>query len=339
MIQKAKRIFTYIAFVTALAATLAPAARADNAPSPTPPAPAPVAPTPAPAQPGTGTTTPAPPAAQPVAVIPFLYERDKIVIDATINGQGPFQFGVDSGSETMIVTDAVAKQCKLPVSHFGADISGTTGGGVDVGMVILTHLGVGSATIEHPVCTLAHGPIAYDGYIGEPIFDSYVVQIDFGRHMLSLYKKGTYTPDPADIAMPILFGARRIPVVKGSIAGIAATFEVDSGSAFGVEILPDTVNANDLRDKFQKVGTVMSSSAGGERIEDVYNLKDLNFGDGNPLNVAGDCQAILLNSAGPADNFQARIGAPTLSQAISTFDYDSGKLYVRPIPPPAGISL
>ena len=206
-------------------------------------------------------------------------------------------------------------------------------------MAVVAKLQIGDAVVTEPVCTVAANPIAYDGYIGAPLFNAYTVQIDFGKRVLNIYDKGTYVRDPSDVAVPIVFGKHRVPVAAGMIGGLSALFEIDTGSAFNLELLPDFVKAHDLTTKFQKLGSTVTSSVNGPARADVYDLKTLMLGAGNPINIEGAIQAVFLPTSPSSAAFNGRIGAPMLSRLIVTFDYENSKMYLRPVPPPEGISL
>lgn len=287
---------------------------------------------PAPASPPTTPSLAAPAPVAPVAV-PFQLEDGKIVVPATIDGAGPFSLGIDSGAETVMITQHVADQAKVEVKTGTVEISGTTGSYVPVGQAMVDTVQVGNAVVEKPFCTVAPEQLSVDGYIGAPLFNFYVVEIDFANRTLTCIPPTSFRPDPADIAVPITLGKHRVPVVKGEIGGVPGSFEIDTGSVFPAELSPDFVKENDLDGKFTKLGTVGSISVGGPIQSAVYSLPGLVIGTGAAsIRSSGSVPTLFLNPAGAPviGDWDGRIGTPALQGLVVTFDYMNSTLYLRP---------
>ena len=292
-------------------------------PSPAPSASAPVAPEPAPSA--------------PVAV-PFQLEDGKIVVPAMIDGAGPFSLGIDSGAETVMITQHVVDQAKIVVKNGTVELSGTTGNYVPVPQAMVDTVQVGNAVVQKPFCTVSPEQIAIDGYIGAPLFNFYVVQIDFGNHTLTCIPPASFKPDPSDMPIPIVLGKHRFPVVKGEIGGVPASLQIDTGSDFPAELTPDFVKKNDFTHKFTKLGTTGSISVGGPTESAVYSVTGLVLGaPPAALRSTGDIPTLFLNPAGAPviGDYDGRLGAPALTGLVVTFDYMNSTLYVRPSAPPS----
>lgn len=322
-----------IALVVAAEAPLyaqaAPATPSSSASTASSPPPAPVPPAPA--------TQPAPP---PPVPVPFQLVGDKIVVPATIDGAGPFSLGIDSGAETVMFTQHVADEAKVPVKTGTVALSGATGNYMPVPQAMVDTVQVGNAVVKKPFCTISPEHLSIDGYIGAPLFNFYVVQIDFGNRTITCYPPASFKPDPADIAIPIILGKQRVPVVKGQIAGVPASCEIDTGSEFPAELSPQFVKKYDLASKFTKLGTTESFSIGGPVESAVYAVPGVVLGTPEaPLNWPQALPTLFLNPAVPViGDFDGRIGAPALMGLVVTFDYIHSMLYVRPSVPSAASS-
>src|SRR5579862_1196441 len=275
------------------------------------------------------TTAPPTAASAPAAAMstPFQYTNGKIVVQAKINGMGPYSLALDSGAETMMITQQVADACKLSVQTGTVEISGTSGSYVPVGQAMVDKLEVGQAVVDKPFCTVSPRAISVDGYIGAPLFNAYTVQIDFGSHQITCYPPDGYRPDPADQLFPITFGKHRVPVVQGSIGGVSAGFEIDTGSTFPAELAPGFVKTNDLTHKFTKIGSVMTNSVAGPANADVYGAPTLSLGNTAALALADNVPTLFQAPA--VSDWDGRIGAPVLANYVVTFDYAHSRLYLR----------
>ena len=267
------------------------------------------------------------PTTTPLAVA----SNGKFCANVLINGKGPYAFLIDSGSEIMTITPALAKECGLTLTTGTMQVKGPTGGFVSVEQADIETVRIAGFTLSHPVCAVESFKLPYDGMIGAPLFNAGVVQLDLAGNQLTTYPVDTFIATPLDLCIPIPFGGRRVPVVAGDIGGIAAKFEIDTGSSSPAEMLPYFVQTNDLMTKFFKMGIIGLSSISGPIIVDVYDMKTLSLGKENPVTFAGPIPAIFLpaQSAATAGEFDGRIGCPVLTGAVLTFDYLQAKMYLR----------
>lgn len=154
------------------------------------------------------------------------------VIEAKINGKGPFRFDVDSGFGGMIqVSHAVAEKLALPV--IGEAISGDPSGknpktirifhaeSVDIGSVHFGQVEVGEQS---------GGPHFddVDGIIGLQLFTSLLVTFDYPNNRFEV--DGGSLP-AADGVKIISYSAENgIPTIEIDVAGTKVTTDIDGGS-------------------------------------------------------------------------------------------------------------
>jgi predicted aspartyl protease len=116
-----------------------------------------------------------------------------ILIDVRVNGQGPFQFAIDTGTSTTAITPQLSNQLDLSTSPIGA---GTTAGAhVDVRAGNIKSLQVGGARIDNidvvvadffEMLSTAIGA-KLDGIVGYNFLRNYKVVIDYPGETFSLF--------------------------------------------------------------------------------------------------------------------------------------------------------
>lgn len=115
-----------------------------------------------------------------------------MIVPVHVNGDGPLQFAVDTGSTLTCVDHRVAERLGLPER---SGRQGVTAGGSGVGhmrVVRIDSLRVGGAAmreLDACVVELAHARsvgVEIDGLLGLNFLRAYDVRIDFDRRVLSL---------------------------------------------------------------------------------------------------------------------------------------------------------
>jgi predicted aspartyl protease len=116
-----------------------------------------------------------------------------ILVEVYANGQGPFQFAIDTGTSTTAITPELAKQLGVASSPIGA---ATTGGAqVEVTAGVLQSLQVGGARIDNSTVVVADFfamlsaavGAKLDGIVGYNFLRNYKVALDYPNESLSLF--------------------------------------------------------------------------------------------------------------------------------------------------------
>jgi predicted aspartyl protease len=116
-----------------------------------------------------------------------------ILVDVHANGQGPFQFAIDTGTSTTAITPELAKQLGVETSPVGA---GTTGGApIDFHAGSLRLFQLGGAKIDNmdvvvaDFFTMLNAAIGakLDGIVGYNFLRNYKVVIDYPGENLTLF--------------------------------------------------------------------------------------------------------------------------------------------------------
>jgi predicted aspartyl protease len=116
-----------------------------------------------------------------------------ILVDTYLNGLGPFQFAVDTGTSTTAIAPELAKQLGLATSSIGP---GTTGGAhVAVTASALQSFAAGSAKVDDMAIVVADFfsvlsqavGAKLDGIVGYNFLRNYKVVIDYPNEILRLF--------------------------------------------------------------------------------------------------------------------------------------------------------
>lgn len=117
-----------------------------------------------------------------------------IIVSVKINGQGPYDFVLDTGATFTCVDNSLAEQLKLPEwkGGFGTVVVGPGGGGMRLLQVETLEMGDAKAT-NLVACSLELSRIAppglgIKGLVGLNFLKSYRMTIDFKQKTLRLDK-------------------------------------------------------------------------------------------------------------------------------------------------------
>jgi predicted aspartyl protease len=116
-----------------------------------------------------------------------------ILVDTYLNGRGPFQFAIDTGTSTTAIAPELGKQLGLAGSPIGP---ATTGGShVDVTAVSLQSFAIGRSKVDNMAVVVADFftvlsqavGAKLDGIVGYNFLRNYKVVIDYPNEILRLF--------------------------------------------------------------------------------------------------------------------------------------------------------
>jgi predicted aspartyl protease len=116
-----------------------------------------------------------------------------ILVDTYLNGRGPFQFAIDTGTSTTAIAPELAKQLGLAGSPIGP---ATTGGShVDVTAASLQSFAIGRTKVDNMAVVVADFftvlsqavGAKLDGIVGYNFLRNYKVVIDYPNEILRLF--------------------------------------------------------------------------------------------------------------------------------------------------------
>ena len=146
-----------------------------------------------------------------------------------INGQGPFQFVVDTGANQSVISQEIATQLGLPL---GEPVALHGVAGVDtVPTVIAARFDIGARTdsaVRTPV--IPQAAIGAAGIIGVDRLKKSRVKLDFGSRQLTIQSSAPFSPDPFAVVVHARRRGGQLLIVDTDLAGIRVDAFLDTGA-------------------------------------------------------------------------------------------------------------
>jgi hypothetical protein len=271
--------------------------------------------------------SPSPNAAGPVSrTIPFSIANGQVVVNATINGHGPFPMMFDTGSVEAL-TPATASALGLAIAGSGT-LRGAAEQVVPVSGATIREVRLGEASITDVRVPVAPLPRFFEdrgdqpplaGFLGYEFLARFAIRLD--------YQRKTLTPTPADQfhywgagERVALFFADKLPVIAAAADGIAGQFEIDAGSSNALVLQASFADRNNLSLRHP---SALRMKAGG--VDGVFKIAATrldSFKIGHNTIERPAAELPLNGRAGlPVASLDGSIGYPILRQFTITFDY------------------
>lgn len=271
------------------------------------------------------------------ASVPFRLLNNHIYVEGRVNGTGPYTFIVDTGGHTLLSGRVVA-QARLAATG-NAPESGAGEGQSSTGFAPVQTIAIGDVEMHDQVAfaTEIYSPeiegIPVDGMVGFELIRRLVVEIDYGRQVLTFSKPGSFSPRGAGIAIPFVF-YDHVPFVRGQLDGMPARFDIDTGSRSELDVTSPTVARDRLREQYRGgVRAVTGWGVGGPVHSYVVRLHSVTLGT---MTVNGPVADFSEDTRGSFSdpNFDANIGSGFLKRFVVTLDYGRQRMYLRRLAPP-----
>ncbi len=268
--------------------------------------------------------------------VPFRLLNNHVYVQAFVNGKGPYTFIVDTGGHTLLSPRLVAEVGLRPVGE--AVTSGAGEGHATTGFVHFDEIAIGDARLRDEIAFAtdvydsAVEGISVDGMIGFELIRRLVTQIDYGRRTLTFIDPARFQSTGLGVAVPFVF-YDHLPDVKGSIDGLPARFDIDTGSRAELDITSPFVVAHDMRSRFTKgVSAVTGWGVGGPARDYMVRLPSIQLGPVEIDNLAAGLSE-AKNGSFSDPNFDGNVGSALLKRFVVTFDYAHQVMYLKPITP------
>src|SRR5262245_34784302 len=135
-----------------------------------------------------------------VIEVPFEFVRNEIIVQVTVNGKGPFNMMLDTGTDPSAVDLTTARELGLKLSSAGGPVSG---GGTDKNLAYATKLPLveaGGLTVKNVLA------LAIDlskvgerlgkplhGVLGHSLLNGRIVQIDYANRVVRFYSQSPFS--------------------------------------------------------------------------------------------------------------------------------------------------
>lgn len=269
--------------------------------------------------------------------VPFQLIDNRIFVEVTINGRGPYQFGFDTGGENILDVQT-ARDLGLGLrgegSQIGAGAAAQRSWRTDVALADVG--GVRIHDHEYLVLDLqairdAIGFRRLDGLVGRELFQRFVVDIDFEASALTFIEPAGWNPGKAGgRAVPLSFVGGGIPAIYATIDGVRGVLAIDTGDRSSLTLFAPFVERHGLRTKYpRKISAFTGWGVGGPIPADVVRGNRLSFGGFDIAQVV--TRMPTLKSGVFASTISSgSIGNGVLKRFRATFDYRGKRLYLAP---------
>ncbi len=276
-------------------------------------------------------------------VVPFRLVKNLMVVPMMINGQGPYNFVLDTGVGLCLITDPTligvlkptyVRDIRITGFGEGEDIMASVCVGLDFELGQTTAKNMSAAILKEDAFNLSGlTGIKIHGLIGYELFSSFIIKINYIARQITLYRPNTYYIPKKGARIPITIEERK-PYITAEIelessrkllaklildtgAGHPVSLETENGVPFPVP--PLNVPAN--------LGIGLSGPIFGylSRIRSLklakYELRNVITAFPDYDNVAAKITSISRNG---------NMGTSILKRFTVVFDYSRGAIYLRP---------
>lgn len=263
--------------------------------------------------------------------LPFRLVNNHIYADVKLNGR-TYPLLIDSGAVNLI-TPTVARALRLRAVG-DAQVKGAGEFTAHAAFAGINDVQIGGVRLKNQMFAVVPleglgevEGVPFNGIIGYELFKRLVVRIDYAQATLALSEPASWRADEAGTAVPFVFNGT-VPEVTGSIAGIPATFDVDTGSRVSVGLNSPFVQMHALRARFRpSIEAVTGWGLGGATRGTVARAERITLGPVNVRDIVVDMswpRQGLLSNAAPAGS----IGSGLLKRFTVTFDYTRQRLFL-----------
>jgi Aspartyl protease/PDZ domain len=267
--------------------------------------------------------------------VPISFDAGKLVIEAKIDGKGPFPFLLDTGGHAILNPDAAKALDLVP-----------TGGGVTHGSGSLSEqytrverVTVGSAEIKDQ--SFAVIPLQYTivergkeaplaGILALEIFERFALSLDYHAKTLTLRPSQGFHCDGPGTKVLTRF-SDDIPEIEAVADGAHGVFAIDSGNSGSLVIHAKFGNGSGLAEQLSRGLSLTSFGTGGES-QNWINYLDRFEIAGTSLRHVLARYANDNKGAFSSRTEAGNIGSDILARFRIVFDYVGGALYFEADP-------
>jgi hypothetical protein len=191
--------------------------------------------------------------------IPFDFLHNQIVLGTRVNGSGPYNFVLDTGTYASTMDLGLARRLQIPLASTRSESRGAGSGRVFGRTAVVERLVVGGLEVgQLPVVAMDLSRVSAQlgrplhGVLGNNFLASRITQIDYFRRRIRFLAE-TIAPPPDSarrISFPMRFTAGGVlPLLEEcSINGITVPVTLDTGSSLGLILFPGTIRLLGLED-------------------------------------------------------------------------------------------
>lgn len=271
---------------------------------------------------------------QPIAEVPFAFDRTSVIVQVKLNGKGPFNMVLDTGSDVATIDLATAKELGLNLKATG---QAATGGGSDKAQIFSTQIpqveigGLASRNVVAVAVDLSKSSQGLGrplhGVLGYSVLKNRIVQFDYPKRVIRFYSSSPYPKvDPTSnnerrVVLPFRLGDDSPIIDDVYVNGKKTTAVIDTGGGGTYfALMPDAISSLGLEQEMSQaepdsrgigVNGLITSRKG--------KIKTLRVGT---INI--DSPTVIFYPKGVGKDhrkFGGAIGNMFLQDYVVTFDY------------------
>jgi predicted aspartyl protease len=265
---------------------------------------------------------------------PFVFDGE-IMLDAMVNGKGPFTFVLDTGGHDILTPDAAQAVGLKPE---GVGIGGGAGEGtLPQQYVRVDSLRIGGVTMKDQAFTVIpmganfadrgpQPPLA--GLLGLELFERMALRIDYVGQTINFQPLATYRHEGPGTAVPLQF-FDDLPLVEASLEGHPGIFSVDTGNSGSLVVQHIWADRVGLGERMKSGLSTTSFGAGGASANWASRIDQFTLGGTTLSGIVGRYASDrkgAFSSIVEAGN----IGNEILPNFVVTFDYGHEQMWLEP---------
>lgn len=269
-------------------------------------------------------------------VVPIEFDGD-VIVEAKLNGQGPFAFILDTGGHDILTPAAASALGLQPV---GAGQSGGSGAGtVTTQYTRVERLDIGAMTMHDQTFTVI--PLSFDtiergarpplaGILGLELFERFAMRLDYRARTLTFEPLAGYRHRSGGTAVPIFFSDDE-PLLVAKINGLAGDVGLDTGNSGSLIVQGKWADAHGLKEQMMRGFPSLGFGIGGT--SSAYSSRA-------DFEVAGRLlpRIVARYVADSKGAFSSRtesgnVGNDILANFTLDFDYGHGQIWFEPAAP------
>jgi predicted aspartyl protease len=279
--------------------------------------------------------------ASPSVTVPFDGSNNLIVINATVNDQGPYRFMIDTGSSEHVISREVANALGLNTTG-AARVDVGREGLTDAELTNIDKLKIGDLILRSQRFFIAALPKSYpfQGILGAELFKQFVVTIDFAHSFITLAAQDKSVNQVSGGAHVSLKLRGVIPRVHAKVDGFSGWFKIDTGYNGSLALFAEFVAAHKSLSKtkspqvYEPGGQTIAGPVANTRIVQIKLFAIETVGSSSAREVVQrDMAAALFTEKGGSNSaYAGAIGTLVLQRYRVTFNYRERIVILETIP-------
>jgi hypothetical protein len=265
--------------------------------------------------------------------VPFTFVDNRMMIECSIDGAGPFSMVVDTGSPDVVIDTQVAKLLGSHVRNNGT-VSGVGNKQATIGATQVAMLSIGSesfARVDVSVLDLSEirtklGFPRLDGIIGYSVMKRFAVVVDVDSNTIMF--QSTPPTVPRSASTTAFTGV--IPTVPATIDGIPTTVIIDSGDRSSLTLFGPFAKTHGFYGRYPAQSNIVTGyGLGGPVYADVFTLPSLNL-FGKQLNAVVTRASRQTGGVFTGSQQGGSVGEGVLKKFDIVYDYPRKQIIAWP---------